>query len=184
MKRFKKCLALILSTTILSGLMVGCGSGGKQEQEILTNVSFPLEQTATLKFITHAPERTTQDPNERVIFKRLEEKTNVHIDWTCYPSGQFGEKKNLALAKKSSLPDGLFNANMSHYDLLKYAKQGVIIPVEDLIDSYMPNLKKVLDENPEYRKLITAEDGHIYSFPWIEQLGSGKEAIQSIGSIP
>ena len=73
---------------------------------------------------------------------------------------------------------------MGHYDLLKYAKQGAIIPVEDLIDNYMPNLKKILDENPEYRKLITAEDGHIYSFPWIEQLGKDKEAIQSIGSIP
>ena len=48
----------------------------------------------------------------------------------------------------------------------------------------MPNLKKILDENPEYRKLITAPDGHIYSFPWIEQLGVGKEAIQAIGGMP
>lgn len=185
MKKLKKCLAFILSTTILSGVLSGCGSEkSKESTEVLINVSFPLEETASLNFITHAPDRTTQDPNERAIFKRLEEKTNVHINWTCYPSSQFGEKRNLALSKKSSLPDGLFNANMSQYDLLKYAKQGVIIPVEDLIDNYMPNLKKILDENPEYRKLITAEDGHIYSFPWIEQLGTDKEAIQSIGSIP
>ena len=27
------------------------------------------------------------------------------------------------------------------------------------------NLKNILDENPEYRTLITAPDGHIYSFP-------------------
>ena len=65
-----------------------------------------------------------------------------------------------------------------------YAKDGTIIAVDDLIDQYMPNLKKVLDENPEYRTLITAPDGHIYSFPWIEELGSGKESIQSIGGIP
>ena len=32
--------------------------------------------------------------------------------------------------------------------------------------------------------MCTAPDGHIYSFPWIEQLGEGKEAIQAIGNIP
>ena len=32
--------------------------------------------------------------------------------------------------------------------------------------------------------MCTAPDGHIYSFPWIEQLGEGKEAIQAIGDIP
>ena len=32
--------------------------------------------------------------------------------------------------------------------------------------------------------MCTAPDGHIYSFPWIEQLGSRKEAIQAIGDIP
>uniref|UniRef100_UPI002942F251 extracellular solute-binding protein n=1 Tax=uncultured Tyzzerella sp. TaxID=2321398 RepID=UPI002942F251 len=185
MKKLKKCLAIVLSSAILSGTLLGCGNKKEYKTtEVLTNVSFPLQETATLDFITHAPDRTTQEPNERAIFKRLEEKTNVHINWTCYPVSQFAEKKTLVLSKKNSLPDGLFNANMGHYDLLKYAKQGAIIPVEDLIDNYMPNLKKILDENPEYRKLITAEDGHIYSFPWIEQLGKDKEAIQSIGSIP
>ena len=32
--------------------------------------------------------------------------------------------------------------------------------------------------------MVEAPDGHIYSFPWIEQLGEGKEAIQAIGDIP
>ena len=65
---------------------------------------------------------------------------------------------------------------MSDYDLLRYAKQGIIIPVENLIDKYMPNLKAVFEKYPEYRTMCTAPDGHIYSFPWIEQLGAGKEA--------
>ena len=71
---------------------------------------------------------------------------------------------------------------MSQYDLLRYAKDGTIIAVDDLIDPYMPNLKKILDENPRYRALITAPDGHIYSFPWIEELGSGKEARKNFSS--
>ena len=47
----------------------------------------------------------------------MEEQTNVHIDWTCFVSDQFSDKKNLALAQFGNLPDGLFNAGMSDYDL-------------------------------------------------------------------
>lgn len=47
----------------------------------------------------------------------------------------------------------------------------------------MPNLKKVFDENPEYRALSTAPDGHIYSFPWIEELGEGKESIHTVNDM-
>lgn len=32
--------------------------------------------------------------------------------------------------------------------------------------------------------MITAPDGHIYSFPWIEELGAGKESIHSVNDIP
>lgn len=147
-------------------------------------VAFPLAEKAELSFITNAPARTTQDPNEKTIFKRLEEQTNVHIDWTCFVTDQFPDKKNLALAQFGNLPDGLFVAGMNEYDLLRYAKQGIIIPLENLIDKYMPNLQTVFEAYPQYRVMCTAPDGHIYSFPWIEQLGSGKEAIQAIGSIP
>ncbi len=147
-------------------------------------VAFPLAEKAELSFITNAPARTTQDPNEKTIFKRLEEQTNVRIDWTCFVTDQFPDKKNLALAQFGNLPDGLFVAGMNEYDLLRYAKQGIIIPLENLIDKYMPNLQAVFEAYPQYRVMCTAPDGHIYSFPWIEQLGSGKEAIQAIGSIP
>ena len=42
------------------------------------------------------------------------------------------------------------------YDLLRYAKQGIIIPLENLIDKYMPNLQAVFEKYPEYRTMVTA----------------------------
>ena len=188
-KRMKALLAIGLSAIIMV-CSAGCGNG-KEHMKAETDpdtpvedVSFPLKEKAELSFITSAPATSAQEPNERTIFERLEKQTNVHIDWTCFVSDQFDDKKNLALAQFGNLPDGLFNAGMSDYDLLRYAKQGIIIPVENLIDKYMPNLKAVLEKYPEYRTMCTAPDGHIYSFPWIEQLGAGKEAIQAIGDIP
>ncbi|MBA4685553.1 MAG: extracellular solute-binding protein [Candidatus Galacturonibacter soehngenii] len=190
-KRMKKAVSLLLA----SFMMLATGACSSQEDATTATVGkdadgnvvkivFPLEETATLSFITNASANSTQNPNERAIFQRMEKSTNVHINWTCFVEDQFSDKKNLALAQAKNLPDGLFNAGMSDYDLLRYAKQNVIISVEDLIDNYMPNLKKILEENPEYRSMITATDGHIYSFPWIEQLGSGKEAIQTVGNMP
>lgn len=184
MKRKKRAFSLLLSTVITAGLVAGCGVSGKSNQAgILSDVEFPLAETATLSFLTHAPSFSPQNPNDKLIMQRIEEETNVHIEWTCFVDDQFTEKKQLTLARKD-LPDAVFDAKMSQYDLLRYAKDGTIIPVEELIEAYMPNLKKVLDENPQYRPLLTAPDGHIYSFPWIEELGTGKEAIQAIGGKP
>lgn len=192
MKKRNLGRAIALMTTITL-LLSGCSSSkstskGEISQETkgvtAEEIRFPLAESKKLSFITSANSGSTQDPKERLIFKRLQEQTNVEIEWTCFVSDQFSDKKNLALANAKNLPDGLFNADMSDYDLLRYAKQGVIIPLEDLIENHMPNLKKILEENKEYKAMVTAPDGHIYAFPWIEQLGAGKEAIQSIGGIP
>ena len=187
-KRMKHLFTLGLSLLMLVSL-VGCG--GESAQVADTNpdtpveeVTFPLKEKYELSFITSGPATSTQYQNERLIFQRLEIQTNVEIDWTCFVADQFADKKNLALAQFGNLPDGLFNAGMNDYDLLRYAKQGIIIPLEELIDKYMPNLQAVFEQYPEYRTMCTAPDGHIYSFPWIEQLGEGKEAIQAIGNIP
>ena len=187
-KYVKRMLALGLSVSMLVSV-TACSKEEQMRAEMnpdtpVSEVQFPLKETKELSFITAAPATSTQNPNERVIFQRLEEKTNVHIKWTCFVQDQFSDKKNLALAQFGNLPDGLFNAQMSDYDLLRYAKQGIIIPLENLIDKYMPNLQAVFEAYPEYRTMCTAPDGHIYAFPWIEQLGSGKEAIQAIGDIP
>ena len=171
-----------LTACMLAGTLAGCGGKGSTAQTV-TDVSFPLAEPVTLTALTHEPSFAPQEMNDRAIVQRIQEKTNVQIDWTVYVDDQFSEKKQLALSKKD-LPDLVFDAQMSQYDLLRYAKDGTIVAVDELIDQYMPNLKKILDENPEYRALITAPDGHIYSFPWIEELGSDKTAIQAVGGIP
>lgn len=162
-RKVNALLAIGLFLTMMVGI-AGCGKEQQLAAEIdpdtpVSEVQFPLKETAELSFITSAPATSTQEPNERVIFQRMEEQTNVHIDWTCFVSDQFSDKKNLALAQFGNLPDGLFNAGMSEYDLLRYAKQGIIIPLENLIDKYMPNLQAVFEKYPEYRTMCTAPDG-------------------------
>lgn len=176
----------IMSIFIVSGLLIaGCSkeSSSASKDYELKNVTFPLKEKVTLKFMIQSSPLAPKDPNDKLIFKRLEKKTNVHIEWTNYTYDSFAEKRNLAIAS-GELPDAIFNAGLSDYELLKLAADGTIIPVDDLIEKYMPNFKRVLEKRPEYRKLITAPDGHIYAFPWIEELGSGKENIHSVDGFP
>src|SRR5699024_619485 len=48
-----------------------------------------------------------------------------------------------------------------------YGEQGILIHLEDLIDEYASNIKKIFEENPEIEKSVTTKDGHIYDIPRI-----------------
>ncbi len=181
---------LTLSASATAAVLAGCGGGGGGgTAEVDLNVDpeslkFPLAETATLTGLTSYPAGTESEPNNRTIFKRLEEETNVHIDWKTIQADQWADKISLEMSNVDSLPDFIFTAGFSDTDLLKYAKQGVILNVEELIDTYMPNLCKVFEQAPEYRGMCEDEDGHIWALPWIEQLGYEKTAIQTIGNMP
>ncbi len=168
--------AIGIPVLALALLVTGCGGEAAQPQK--TADGKPI-----LHILTSSSPLAPADPNDKLVVQRLEKKTGVHVEWTSYTSDVFAEKRNLMIAS-GDLPDAIFAAEYSDYDLLKLAKDGAIVPLEDLIDQYMPNFKKVLAERPEYRTMITAPDGHIYSFPWIEELGKDKERIQSVDDMP
>lgn len=167
-------------------LLAGCGSKENKttssEDYGLSDISLPLEEKVTLRGITSSSPLAPEDPNEKLIYKRLEEDTNVHIDWTNYNS-DFAEKRNLDIAA-GDLPDFIWNSEASDADLMTWAESGVIVSVDELVDKYMPNLKSIYENNPEYKAMMVAPDGKMYSFPWIEELGKDKESIHTVNDIP
>ncbi len=189
-KVFKKGSAFVLSVAMSAVLLAGCGSGGGgaaggggTDVDPAT-LAFPLSETATISGLTSYPVGSESQPNNRTIFKRLEEQTNVHVEWKTIQSDQWGDKIALEMSNIKTLPEFVFSASFNDTDLLKYAKQGVILNLEDYIDKYMPNLQKVFEQAPEYRAMCTDADGHIWALPWIEQLGYEKTAIQTVGNMP
>ena len=184
-KETTKFMATALALTVSAGALMGCGkaSSGRDIASVSTdNLSFPLQEKVTITGTISYPSGTESEPNNRTIFKRLEEETNVHVDWTAISSDQWGDKIQLNMANKNTLTDFVFNAGFGNSDLIRYAEQGVIISLEDYIDNNMPNLKGVFDKYPEYRTMCTDSEGHIWALPWIEQLGSNKTAIQTVGN--
>lgn len=188
-KLLRKTTSVVLMAGMLTLMMTGCNKakvvlndGTFKEVEVST-LEFPLAEKETLTGTISYPANTESDPNKRTIFERLQEQTNVEINWTAIQADQWADKISLQMANTSEMTDFIFSAGFGDNDLLKYAKQGVIINLEEYIDAYMPNLKAVFDEYPEYRTMCTDSEGHIWALPWIEQLGSEKTAIQTIGNM-
>lgn len=187
---YKRILAVGLTVGMILSL-TACGGGsnkvelntGEFQEVDVAELQFPLAEKTTLTGMISYPANTESNPNNRTIFKRLQEKTNVEIEWTAIQGDQWGDKITLAMANVDTLTDFIFTAGFGDNDLLRYAEQGVIIPLEEYIDAYMPNLKAVFDKFPEYRTMSTATDGHIWALPWIEQLGAEKTAIQTVGDM-
>jgi len=74
------------------------------------------------------------------------------------------EKRNLTFGG-GELPDVFYAASIPNSDLLKYGEQGVLQPLNDLIEDYAPNFKQIMEESPEVENAITFPDGNIYALP-------------------
>lgn len=100
------------------------------------------------------------------------EDTGIEFDWQAIPSEGAQEKINLMLASGEELPDVFWNFGdgKSGNIVVQYADQDIFLPTEWLINEYMPNLKKILDDSENYWSEITAPDGHTYGFPYIEEM--------------
>ena len=147
----KKLLALLLALCLL--LPAGLAAA---------ETVFPLsEEKITFRIATW--QRSGQvDYNDMLMWQKYEEMTNVHIDWIHLPDSTFVERRN-AMFTQDDLPDAIYRAKFSLSDVNKYAAEEMLLPLDDLVDNYAPNLQKFFAEYPQVRKALTMEDGHLYS---------------------
>ncbi|MEK3888129.1 extracellular solute-binding protein [Bacillus sp. FSL K6-3431] len=101
------------------------------------------------------------------MWKKYEEMTGVHIEWEEIPDASMDERKNIILAS-NDLPDAFYQIGFSQDELNKYGKQGLFIPLEDLIEEHAPNIRELFKDNPDIKQALTMPDGHIYSLPYVD----------------
>ncbi|TVY08110.1 ABC transporter substrate-binding protein [Paenibacillus cremeus] len=100
--------------------------------------------------------------------KWLEEKTNIQIEWEVAPEKTFQEKLNVSLAS-GDYPDVLLNMSVSPIQQSIYGKDGVFLPLNQYIDKYGVETKKMFQEVPYAKEQMSLPDGNIYSLPQINQ---------------
>lgn len=164
-------LGLILALGATS--LVGCSSDkGTTGEDTAVSENFNKEGKKIVNEPIVITALTQIDPlnkdyNEMNILNMFDEGTNVDVQYECIAANVWEEKKNLILAS-GEVPDIFFGGGLSNSDIAKYGSNGVFVPIEDLIEAYAPNVKKLFEENPEFKKQATAADGHIYTLPYID----------------
>lgn len=180
-KRYGVAVGLLAAGALVLSACSGGGAGGdkaagdagKQASSNLpagfNETGYPIvKDKITLKFAA-AKGSVSKDFDGLPFFQQYEDETNVHIEWSLNPDTNWNEKKNLIFAS-GDLPDAFYGHHiLTPEEVLKYGTQGLLIPLEDLIEKYAPNLKKVFEANPSFKQEMTAPDGHIYALPTIDE---------------
>jgi len=110
----------------------------------------------------------------------LANKTGVNFDFNTPPYGDdFTTALNLALAS-GNVSDVLVGTGLTPAQQIEFGEGGVLIPLQDLIANYAPNIEAFLNENPIVRAAITAPDGNIYALP---QINRSREASWIAGPL-
>lgn len=176
----KKVMALLLAAAMCVTALAGCGdsksdsekSGNSEmvsdntqagqdtasEEEASKEITFPL--TETMEFTAFAGMNGEIGLDETLSMQTAMERANINITFNNVLSSDMTEKQNVLL-NSGDYPDFFIKSNI---DAEKYGMQGVLIPLEDLIREYAPNLTAELDRREAWA-YITAADGHIYSLP-------------------
>lgn len=183
-KKVHRLLAGVVAFVLLLVLFTGCGSQNKTEgskdQGINEQKSTKQESASDSKSSEKKPIVLTyfwdMDPKatmsmksygEIAFFKEFEKRTGINIEWRHPPSGQANEQFNLMLASQD-LPDLIqWNWRTVPGGPGKAIQDGSIIKLNDLVDKNAPNLKKVLEEHPDWKKEAVLDDGTLYMFPFI-----------------
>lgn len=128
--------------------------------------AFPVTQEKeTLRVFVNQREVEDFDTNE--FTKWFEDQTNVHVEWIVAPSNEANEKLNLLLSS-GDLPDVIL-LDLTPAQQRLYGEQGILLPLNDLIEQHGVQTKKVFEAFPEIKDRVTAPDGKIYGLPEVNQ---------------
>ncbi|CAM3903356.1 extracellular solute-binding protein [Lederbergia lenta] len=162
-----------LTLTSLTLLLVvvlflsGCVPSKKSTSSENSDPNGPVEVTIfTPKF------SDDEDFSENEFTKMVEEKFNMKINWEYVNQDAAKEKRQLSLAS-GDYPDAYMLVtwldNISKVDAQKYGKEGVFLPLNDLIKDQAPNIQKAMEDLPYLEKGMTAPDGNIYGLPLVNE---------------
>jgi len=183
MKKKKSLLVLFITLSLLL-VISACSKDDESnntndEGEVSENFNkegYPIvDESVTLEIMG---EKSPIQPEwgEMGFFEEMEELTNINFKYRTSTDEDFTQNKQLAF-QTLDLPDLFYGANLTTSEVVDYGSQGLLIPLEDLIENYAPNLNKLLDEHPELRASITTPDGHIYALPALDQAPTSKTPI-------
>ncbi|WP_339311143.1 ABC transporter substrate-binding protein [Paenibacillus sp. FSL k6-2145] len=179
----KRMGSILLSSLLTMSLLAGCtgdnepGNAEPAEEtepavQALTEIPLPItSEPFTIDYWRANDAKLTASLNnfgDMASYKEKEKLTGIKVKFTHPPLGQQRDQFNLLISTKE-LPDVIYyNWADAVGGPEKMIKDGRIIRLNELIDSYAPNLKRIIESDPDVKKQIALDDGTIYMFPLLK----------------
>jgi ABC-type glycerol-3-phosphate transport system substrate-binding protein len=158
----KMVVALTVATALAAA---GCTSDNTQGAP---KAEFGADGKVIIDVLSPADQDTNLSTN--AVTKVMSDKFKIQFRFqtTTFDAGAAKEKRQVALAS-GDYPDLFFLIpwvdGFTKAEVLKLGKQGVAMPLENLIKENAPNIQKALDSNKTLKEMSVAPDGHIYALP-------------------
>ena len=161
MKKKVRLLSIIGALTLCSIGLAGCGGeeGGSGETKSLS-YWVPMEKSIATR---------VKDYNDVEMYKQREADSGIHMEFIHPAIGQETEQFNLMVAS-GDLPD-LVEFKWTNYNggVQRAIDDGIIIPLNDYIDKYAPNFKKLISDGGKYAEVYDkgskTDSGEYFAFP-------------------
>ncbi|RAV20873.1 extracellular solute-binding protein [Paenibacillus contaminans] len=174
----KKWIAVMATSALAIGALAGCGGSASEPSAPPASAS-PGKEAASKEEVKYPASLTywvamnagvagtMKSFAEMEVYKQLEKITGTKVEFQHPPVGQDKEQLNLLLAS-GNLPDVIeYQWTIAPKGPDNAINEKKIIRLNELIERHAPNLSKLLKDNPEFKKLITTDEGNIYVMPYL-----------------
>ena len=214
--KLKSKLSALLCAAILASMLASCGEGGSSQSESSTasggdsgsSVSADLGDSDYPEYLNPVGELPiVKESITLTAFAQnngsnndwsygandfttwLVDQTGIELDITLAASADAKEKLSLMITG-GEYPEVLFRSGLTLSEQQIYGAQGLLLPLNDLIEQYAPNAQAMFEAYPLAQQSFTLNDGNMYDLPsvnecyhcgmtqkmwvyrpWLEQLG-------------
>ena len=122
--------------------------------------TFPLAEKQELSMWLVWSNSYVEDPNDLLAIQKIEENTNVHVNWTVVSMNEQSEKFGLMLAS-DDYPEIIYNASLYPNGMAKGVEDGVYLDLTEWVSDYMPHYDAIRRSDEKVYKDSVTDEGKI-----------------------
>lgn len=179
-KNFRSLLTTFLIVLLVFSLMACTNTSSKDTSQDTNQDSNPQnneqasteddesangsEEVVTLRMIIRVNPEYVVEGNP--IIEELEKRTNTNLEIEAPPINNYSDRLNIVMAS-GDLPDIIYLGDMGTL-YRNWAKDGLLLKLDEYFEKSMPNAKKVLTEEELAFTRIPELDNGLYSLPRVQ----------------
>ncbi|OAS13397.1 extracellular solute-binding protein [Paenibacillus oryzisoli] len=121
------------------------------------------DKAGSLKILATNAWTNNVDLNQAPIVQELSKRAGITVNWELLPPSTYQDAISPRLAAGADLPDVIYQLDQDQ--TMKNIQGGLFKPLNDYIDKYGVNIKKLFEKYPALKASLTTPDGKIYYLP-------------------